>query len=186
MVHPKKVIIFSPSNCYKPVRLSVLYWTQMKIFWRMLVNKQLLVAIDFHSMEKILRSQWFVWLHTFFQKPSFVLKRRKKFIQFWNNMKVSKYFFCVNYLQLSLIDVLLMTGTLFVCLSVYSEMVSRCLDVSIWSSILQFSSSMRLRLISICSLKADKSCSCSKAISPWLYCCTSAKNSPYRETRSQA
>ncbi len=29
-------------------------WTQKKIFWRRLVTKQLTVAIDFHSMDKIL------------------------------------------------------------------------------------------------------------------------------------
>ncbi len=49
----------------------------------MLANKQLPVAIDFHSMEgkKYCESQWgptTVWLPTFFEISSFVFNRRKK------------------------------------------------------------------------------------------------------------
>ncbi len=46
------MIIYSPSTCSKHVRtcLSFSYWTQDKLFWRMLVK--LTVVIDFHSMEK--------------------------------------------------------------------------------------------------------------------------------------
>ncbi len=40
-------IIYSPSSCSKPVWISLFCWTQKKIFWRMLVTKQLLVATDF-------------------------------------------------------------------------------------------------------------------------------------------
>ncbi len=140
--HLEKAIIFSPSNCYKPVRLSVLYWTQKKIFWRMLVNKQLLVAIDFHSMEKILQSQWLpVWLHTFFQKPSLVLNRRKKYIQFWNNIKESKYIFFLpelpTIITLSLIKALLMTGTLLKCLLWDGEQMSRRVYMEFYIAVLQ-------------------------------------------------
>ncbi len=41
------VIIFSPS---KPVWISFFMRTQKKIFWRMLVDKQLLVSIDLHDI----------------------------------------------------------------------------------------------------------------------------------------
>ncbi len=39
-----------PSCWYKPVWISLFYWTQKKILWRMLVTKQLLEAIDFHTI----------------------------------------------------------------------------------------------------------------------------------------
>ncbi len=42
------VIISSPSCCSKPVWVSFFSWAQKKIFWRMLVTKQLMVAIDLH------------------------------------------------------------------------------------------------------------------------------------------
>ncbi len=42
------VIIYSPSTCSKPVWGSFLCWAQNKIFWRMLVTKQLLVTSDVH------------------------------------------------------------------------------------------------------------------------------------------
>ena len=42
------VIIYSLSSCFKPV--SFFCWTQKKIFWRMLIARQLMVAIDFHSI----------------------------------------------------------------------------------------------------------------------------------------
>jgi len=56
-------------------------------------------SIAFHSMvkkinmEKYYGSQWgpsTVWLPTFFKISSFVFSRRKKFIQVWNNLRVSK------------------------------------------------------------------------------------------------
>ncbi len=48
----KMAIIYSPSSCSKPVWVSFPCWAQKMIFWRMLVTKQLMVAIDFHNMEK--------------------------------------------------------------------------------------------------------------------------------------
>ena len=42
------VIIYSLSSCFKPV--SFFCWTQKKIFWRMSITRQLMVAIDFHSI----------------------------------------------------------------------------------------------------------------------------------------
>jgi len=51
LFHPKmKIIIYSPSCCSKPVWVSFLCWTQKKIFWRMLVSRQLTVAVDCHSI----------------------------------------------------------------------------------------------------------------------------------------
>ncbi len=44
------VIIYSPSCCSKPVWVSFFCWTQNMIFWRMLVTKQLMVAIYVHSI----------------------------------------------------------------------------------------------------------------------------------------
>jgi len=57
----------------------------------MSVTKQLIHPIDFHSTF-FPTSQWgtsTVWLPTFFKTSSFVFSRRKKFIQFWNNLRVS-------------------------------------------------------------------------------------------------
>lgn len=48
-------------------------------------------------------------------------------------------------------------------------MVSRCLEVSIWISMLLFSSSIRLLLISICWRKASRSCSLNWSISARLW-----------------
>lgn len=53
------------------------------------------------------------------------------------------------------------SGCDFSCRQTDSVMVSRCLDVSIWISMLLFSSSIRLLLIAICWRKASRSCSLS-------------------------
>ncbi len=53
IVHPKKescIIIYSLSCCSKPVWVSFLCWTLKKIFWRMLVIKQVMVPIALHSI----------------------------------------------------------------------------------------------------------------------------------------
>ena len=71
----------------------------------MSVTKQLMDLIDFHSRKKMYYgSQWLqltVWLLTFFKISIFLCSRRKKFIQFWNNLRVSKWWqnfhFEVNY-----------------------------------------------------------------------------------------
>ncbi len=68
--------------------------TEKKIFWRMMVTKQMMVAIDFHSIFSYYDSEWLPaiqWLPTFFNTSSFVFNRRKKFVQVWNNMRVSKW-----------------------------------------------------------------------------------------------
>ncbi len=70
----------SPSSCFKPVWISFSYWTQRKIFWGILVSKQLMVAIDFHCMEKHYESQWLpstLRLPTFCKIPSVVSKIKK-------------------------------------------------------------------------------------------------------------
>ncbi len=54
------VIIYSPSSCSKPVWVSFFCWAQNKLVWRMLVTRQLTVAIDFSSMEK--KYYWSQWL----------------------------------------------------------------------------------------------------------------------------
>ncbi len=78
-------------------------WTQKKIFWRMWVTKQLLVAIGFHSIFSILW-KWMATsnccIPTFFRIFYFVFNRRIKLIKFWNT-RVSKWWqnihFWVNY-----------------------------------------------------------------------------------------
>ncbi len=42
-------VVYPLSSCSKPVWDSLICWSQKKIFWRMLVTKQLIVAIDVHS-----------------------------------------------------------------------------------------------------------------------------------------
>ncbi len=44
----RKIVIYLASSCSKPVWVPFICWTQ-KIFWRMVVTKQLPVAIDFLS-----------------------------------------------------------------------------------------------------------------------------------------
>ncbi len=93
----------------------------------MLINKQLLVAIDFHSMEKILQSQWLpAWLHTFFQKPYFVLNRRKKIVARGLELRTA-----------ALIKGLLMTGTLLKCLLWDGEQMSRRVYMEFYIAVLQ-------------------------------------------------
>ncbi len=45
-----KIVIYSPSCHSNPVWVSFICWTQKMIFWRMLVIKQLMVSIEFHSI----------------------------------------------------------------------------------------------------------------------------------------
>ncbi len=70
-------------------------WTQRKIFWRMWETEQFWGTIDFHSIIfSCYGSQWCpktAWLQTFFKICSFVFSRTKKFIQVWNNLRVSKW-----------------------------------------------------------------------------------------------
>lgn len=54
-------------------------------------------------------------------------------------------------------------------MNTHSAMVNRCLDVSIWTSMLPFSNSIRFLLISICWRKASRSCSLSWSISARLW-----------------
>ncbi len=70
----------------------------------MLVIKQLMVPIDFHSIYfstmEVNGNQQLFGSSTFFKISSFVLNIRKKCIQFWNEMRVSKwrkFHFGVNY-----------------------------------------------------------------------------------------
>ncbi len=46
------LLCLKTSSCSKPVWVYFFCWAQYKIFWRMLVTKLLMVAIEFHSMEK--------------------------------------------------------------------------------------------------------------------------------------
>jgi len=39
------VIVYSPSSCSKPLWVSYFCWTKKKIFWRILVIKQLMGSI---------------------------------------------------------------------------------------------------------------------------------------------
>jgi len=59
------------------------------------VVNQLTVAIDFHISKKILwksmATMLTVWLPTSFKISSFVFNRRKKLIQVWSKMRVSKF-----------------------------------------------------------------------------------------------
>ncbi len=50
----KTVMIYSPSNCFKPVWVSLFCRTQNNVFWRMLVTKYLTVAHDLHCFFYIL------------------------------------------------------------------------------------------------------------------------------------
>ncbi len=50
LVHPKMKIL--PSFTQPRDVANLYFWAQKKIFWRMLVTKQLTIAIEFHSIEK--------------------------------------------------------------------------------------------------------------------------------------
>ncbi len=96
IVHQKmKTVIYSPSCCSKPTRVSFFCWTQNKIFRGILETKHLLVATDFQCMETNIMEvngyQQPVWLLTFFKLSYFVFNRRQKLTQVWNNMRVSKW-----------------------------------------------------------------------------------------------
>ncbi len=67
LVHPKMKIL--PLFTQPHDVPNLYFWAQKKIFWRMLVTKQLTVAIDFHSMEKN---------KDMIKISSFVCNRRKK------------------------------------------------------------------------------------------------------------
>ncbi len=103
IVHPKMKILSSFThpqvvpNLYEFLS-SVEY--KRRIFWRILVTKQLTVAIDSIAFFSLLSlcyygSQWLpltVWWPTFFKicvLPLF--KRRKKLIQVWNNNNWNNY-----------------------------------------------------------------------------------------------
>ncbi len=96
IVHPKNensVIIYSPSSCSKPVRMSLFWQTRRKIFWRKFVTRLFWGTIDFHSrtnntMEENGAPE--LLFPTFFKISSFVFSRTKTFIQVWNYMRVSK------------------------------------------------------------------------------------------------
>ncbi len=70
----------------------VFWWTK-KIFWRMLLTKQLTVAIDFHSMGKNMKVNGYhqmynnkiTILHIFF------CAQQKKLIKVWNSLRLSKW-----------------------------------------------------------------------------------------------
>ncbi len=66
----KYVIIYSPSSYSKPVWVSFFCWTQ---FWRVVITKQLMVRIDFCSMEKIVNT-----INLFFPKNIFFCVQQKK------------------------------------------------------------------------------------------------------------
>ncbi len=80
-------------NLSERVWVSFFCWTQKKIFWRMLVIKQLLVPIELNSIfSPYYGSQWLpaiVWLPTFFKISSFVFNKRKKVIHVWNNLSLN-------------------------------------------------------------------------------------------------
>ncbi len=105
IVHPqmKIFIIYSPSWCSKPVRVSFLCWTQKKIFWRMLVIKQLMFPIDFHSISfpamEVNGDQQLFGSSKLFKIYSFAFNIRNKLLRVWNDMRVSKWWenFWVNY-----------------------------------------------------------------------------------------
>lgn len=46
------VLIYSPSRCYKPLLMYLLWWTLRKTFWGMFVPKLVRGTIDFHSRNK--------------------------------------------------------------------------------------------------------------------------------------
>lgn len=77
---------------------SFFCWTQKNIFWRMLVTEQCLVAIDLHSIIKMLWKSMaaiscsvtsiFIYLFFFKYLIQFsVEKKKKKLLQVWNNLR---------------------------------------------------------------------------------------------------
>ncbi len=145
IVQPKMRILalftLIPSSCSKPVWIYFFYcfcWAQKKTFWRMLVTKQLLVAIDFHSIFfPYYGSQWLpsiVRLPTFFKTSSFVFNSTNKFIQVWNNLMVSKlwqnFHFWLNYpFKYIFICHFIITSILF---EIWLKCVDEFTDTHLW------------------------------------------------------
>ncbi len=72
------------------VWVSFTRWTQNKLFWRMLVTKQVTVKhwLPQFGKTNVLSSQWLpsiLWKPTFFKTYYFVFSRKKKRIRVWNN-----------------------------------------------------------------------------------------------------
>jgi len=98
------VIFYSPSSCFKPLWICFFCWTQRKIFWRMPVTKQLIDPIDFNSIFFLLwKSMGSInrLITNILQNIFLCLQQKKKIIQVWNNLRVSKWWpnfhFEVNY-----------------------------------------------------------------------------------------
>jgi len=92
IVHPKNKKIGHHLRALKlfPEWFSFFCWTQ-KIFWRMSATKQLMTSIFFLPLKSMGSIDWLPILQNVFFCVSFVFSRRKKFIQVWNDLWVSKW-----------------------------------------------------------------------------------------------
>jgi len=70
--------------------------TQKKIFWRIWVTKKLMGRIDFHSMDENNVGPINCLVTHILKNIYFVFSRRKKVLQVWNNLKVSKWWLSLN------------------------------------------------------------------------------------------
>ncbi len=81
--------------------MSLFYWTQRKIFWRMWETEQFWGTIDFHNIYffpmKSMVPQNSLVTNFLFRIYFFVFSRINKWIQVWNYMKVSKWWQNSNY-----------------------------------------------------------------------------------------
>ncbi len=88
------LVIYSSSCHFKSVWVSVFCWT---IFWRMLVTKDLMVPIDFHSIFPPYCKR--PWLPSNVCLQNIFFCAQQKLIEVWNNSRMSKLFhlFKVSY-----------------------------------------------------------------------------------------
>ncbi len=97
IVHPRIKIL--SSFIHTQIWVSFFCWTQKKVFWRMLVTKQLIVAIDFYSILSILWKSMATinCLVTNLLQNIFFCAQQKKETQVWNTLRVSKWWQNCNF-----------------------------------------------------------------------------------------
>jgi len=87
-------INYSPSNCFKSVRISFFCQTQKKIFWRMSLTKQVM------RPSILWKSIWPVWLHIFFKTSYLCSAHRFGTTSGWGNDRIFIFGWTIPLIQM--------------------------------------------------------------------------------------